>query len=1047
MADKAISITQGILALYDISEDVEPYISAATTATSKKRGRRKKAQLRNEYQGIVNKFLLDARSNFFEKIAEDSSILPNALETWCAFLNEVYLNHQVSSDYYEDDPLKIDRQTQDDIIDTILDFIGKVYSTDNKMGLSKFKNHYSEILSSYFTDTDISKNKYKKYKKQKNKNKKESNKKEDSPFELFYELLNLLDSDSKKGESGVNYIISRSVSLLLKKYIYANGTNSKKALNFEELIAVYCLYLHYIDTFRKTSLKLESDNTKAFKQVLDMFTSYCSKDSGYYKSKALDFFNTPNYSSWNDSDMSLFQPTISLFITYYLLSDKLILNKFCSAAGITCDSSLVNNSIDCRHMNNSQLRLFTDIYNAIEYEFKFFPRLKETIEQHPNEIIKIDKFSKDRDKKTACEKIALLIANIIESAEGVHIPIPLDIIENENIKNAGEEYVLNIVKEIEMRLLSACKENLFCKTFVDRGNIKAIKQYVLLNTKQSGNKYIIQNNLTAVYNRVIDLLESYVTSESYVTTWDYRIGQPPTVKDLVDDLSLLADYLLAQAMEKADTDNLSNAQRRESARLWCWEDIPYALKKNQRVFEMSGIIRKSIEKNGMVEFENQCYRLILAALGYVKNHTQVSLDYIDQFLDYYSEEATDQTQSHLEYHMDDASVYLCMLLLASPTRENVIREMCTSAKKSISPELRVKQEAYIFCLSLLLVQTQYHATSQERDNIFALYKSNIYHYQINAYRDLTSKDPSFAAYAKRTFEQSLICNEETGWKSEPPYYIYLMSLSAISLIGEKYYFEPYSDGMLKISFNVDMTIKQGPNKIFNAFLRMQHLTWSKLNGYQVKLEEECIGTLLKWVQEYFEKQLDAISDAEKKGIKYVPSSELFKMTYGFQTFLMALSNIERATPGAISNWIETTQNSLWICLIYSEYFQRKFNRFYNKDDMKKGNFWMQCGGYRYIASLNNNISLVRLENRYLELMYSVFSDALKLEQRLRTWRFYYMLLRMLNYSNFFAYDKYWRITNKKAELKIPKLPLDKFNTTFMQYDNMEKWMKDNDYLC
>ena len=56
-ADKAISITKGILALYDIPENVNPYISAATTDTSKKRGRRKKAQLRNEYKGIpLDKF-------------------------------------------------------------------------------------------------------------------------------------------------------------------------------------------------------------------------------------------------------------------------------------------------------------------------------------------------------------------------------------------------------------------------------------------------------------------------------------------------------------------------------------------------------------------------------------------------------------------------------------------------------------------------------------------------------------------------------------------------------------------------------------------------------------------------------------------------------------------------------------------------------------------------------------------------------------------------------------------------------------------------------
>ena len=221
-----------------------------------------------------------------------------------------------------------------------------------------------------------------------------------------------------------------------------------------------------------------------------------------------------------------------------------------------------------------------DIYNAIEYELKFFQKLKETMEKVPHRIIKIDELLQDQvaDIKTICERIALLIEDMIETAEGVRISIPLDIIENEYKKynnggNGGREYILNVAKEIERRLLSASKDNLFCKTFVDRGSLKAIRQYVLLNAKLSGTQYVIQNDLIAIYNRIVYLLETYVTSESYVAIWDFSKGQPPTVKDLVDELSLLADHLLMQAMKNARVGGFSNAQCRESARLWDWNDI------------------------------------------------------------------------------------------------------------------------------------------------------------------------------------------------------------------------------------------------------------------------------------------------------------------------------------------------------------------------------------------------------------------------------------------------------------------------------------------
>ena len=108
---------------------------------------------------------------------------------------------------------------------------------------------------------------------------------------------------------------------------------------------------------------------------------------------------------------------------------------------------------------------------------------------------------------------------------------------------------------------------------------------------------------------------------------------------------------------------------------------------------------------------------------------------------------------------------------------------------------------------------------------------------------------------------------------------------------------------------------------------------------------------------------------------------------------------------------------------------------------------MQCGGFRYIASLNIDISanefpIVFLNERTSHIVYPVFAEALKLEKNAQNWRFFYMLVRLLGCSDCFDYYK-----EIGKPIDIPKLdPSCTMDDIFMRYDNMAQWMESQHYV-
>ena len=267
------------------------------------------------------------------------------------------------------------------------------------------------------------------------------------------------------------------------------------------------------------------------------------------------------------------------------------------------------------------------------------------------------------------------------------------------------------------------------------------------------------------------------------------------------------------------------------------------------------------------------------------------------------------------------------------------------------------------------------------------------------------------------FGQSLLIDEKTQ-KAPPPYYIYLLATTQPELKSEK---------------NADtITVET----VFSSFLRYQYKTWIR-SCY--KIEEADLSPLLNKAKEILTAPFSKSSNMDHAQ-QQVSDADIMKITYGVQALLMALSNIERELSGTTLKWAGATKKTLLTCLFYSEYWQRKTNRYYNEQDMKANKLWMQCGGFRYLASIANSHSdpqdsaLPKIE--FGTDTADIFKDWLDLEASTGNRRFYFMLTRMLEYSNFYEYYE-------KTPITLHELSEDQVDTVFMQYDNMKEWMKNH----
>ena len=1018
-------------------------------------------RLKASYMERVKAKTKEIRERFLDNIIKDEKLCSEAIVFWCEFLEYELLK-------YKKNKLKshnIEKEKQIESSNDVLENIKKIYRSNGEES-SQLIEELRTRLTTY----------------------------------EGYESGNLY----------IKKLVTREFNHLLQYFVNIKISSKEEflatgKLSFSELIAVYCFYIHD-DEVTKNLARSDNENKehqyKRFESQVICCFDYWRVAKSRFSNKVGVVFGTKNYNP-SSPIMVNFKTNLFCIITYYLIEQPEEYKQFCEAANLTQNENL-DLTINYRKFVASQEQLFNTLMKELEHTFEIFVHLEKNISKNlpildditellndieskkkRDEIKKNDKDGRSKTKKnydqnkknnnkdieleTKFEKIACCVSDIIKKTEDIAIPVPVVVLkkvaEKENTLR-GAKYLLAVVSEIELQLLEACKKNLFCSTFVERKHVSSISKYILLNT-DFNNKYVIRNNLVAIYHNLYAVLDEHVRSGDF-TSWNFAEKHPPTARDLISELSIFANHILEKAMNDKNINSSNEKERRLRARLWKSEDMTDDILPNKKVFQKLNIIRISEENEGMYEFENQTYRLMLAAFGFLKKEIGVDtmpnqiknsvndivcgvFEHIKAFLRFYSQEIRDQTNNHLEYHLDDVAIYLSFILIASSYREALIKKIAQEVRRAIAPDSRVEQVAYILCLCLLLVQSEYNPTSEERRVIFDLYKSNIYHPQVLTYTELMHRDPFYAKYVEYEFNKSFDCNEENGYKVPPPYFIYLKAISAPSLPMEELLEE---NGKTVQRFQTSNLDKK---TLVDAFLRIQHLSWNP-NGAIVTFDTKSINTLLKTAKQMLEDMIRIEATINRGGeSKNVEANlEQFKkgmqLVYAFEAFLMACSNIERAAPGSTKNWEVKT---LFDCLLYAEYFQRKYNNAYLVDVNKTGEFWMQCGGYRYIASIADQLTpewvkakmdaTNNMENGkkkdYMNVMYPIFKQSLEKEAESGNWRFYYMLSRLLEYSQFFEYDAKVNSNNIIKIAKVSDTIID-VKTVFMRYDNMENWIEE-----
>ena len=75
------------------------------------------------------------------------------------------------------------------------------------------------------------------------------------------------------------------------------------------------------------------------------------------------------------------------------------------------------------------------------------------------------------------KRIGEQITSLLTASEGIVVPIAVEVLKRvSSPKLCGEPYVIRVVREIEGEIIKACEENLFCKTFLLKGDTEDLSE-------------------------------------------------------------------------------------------------------------------------------------------------------------------------------------------------------------------------------------------------------------------------------------------------------------------------------------------------------------------------------------------------------------------------------------------------------------------------------------------------------------------------------------------------------------------------------------------
>ena len=651
-------------------------------------------------------------------------------------------------------------------------------------------------------------------------------------------------------------------------------------------------------------------------------------------------------------------------------------SDFCSAARINADQHTIFSSrnIFANGFDSAQrdflLKIF-DCINAVPRDFLYIFETTQRIVNSPNReqkqymdersvkgktvfdymkssATKLESLCSGNDTEDALGSVTLLrrnAENIIRICEKHTVQIPEVMIENalkaaisHEIKEGGrkkedrkkneekpetiDRYFMNdILKNLEEKYNEAAESDFLCTQLLQRQDYATVRTLLF--------RFARYNDFTNECTVDIDLLEMrnellQEINDVLIVNAHYQRNLPGLITEGEYCLTF-ADRVFADAMDR----NLLDAND-----LPADDILPGILDK---LMEHTQLLYKNDPNKAddrTYRFRTDLNRLMLAGVGFARKYDGSS-EIVEKFIDVFDHSFCPKGNNHLRYSFEPFMLFGTVVIsyLSHTSRKKLIYGICETVYYSNSALERARQEASILLLNNTLLQKYIPLSYHERKTIFdCIFATNIYPKQLQAYSTL-KKTSFYSEYARKEFERFL------SGEVASPIFIYLAAAEAPALPDEK-----------QLSTRILFALKgeETLEDYFRICLRIQYLSWTKIKQ---SFEENTLADVID-LGHTVAKDIMEKDDVSKR-----------KFALGTQMLLVALSNLIRSErlPD------DFREDKIVPLMIRSEYLQRSMNTDYldylEKDTSEGTDFWLLCGGLRYIAATYKRRKTLSVQNR------------------------------------------------------------------------------------
>ncbi len=806
--------------------------------------------------------------------------------------------------------------------------------------------------------------------------------------------------------------------------------------DFEGYLQYHSAYISTASTSRfpaetgrlfEGSTNATGQNTKCTKKLLSIF-SFCYFEQKYRRIVRLRDDETA------ESDA-------------VCISDAKSLAAFCEAARIKLNiqSVFTDRNVFSEGFDLEQINFLYEIFNCINAVPRDFLYIFETTQRVVNEPNRKQEEHKDeRSKKIDSEQktvadymasisnkiknlckgadtdedkfktIAFLkrkAENIIRICEGNEVHVPDIMIYNalhaamehmtalmkkkaEKIKD-GEKtenpdcfFMNNILKDLEEKYNEAAERDFLCNQLLQRQDYASVRLLLFRFAHYTDftNECTLDIDLLEMRNELLQQINDILIENAH-----YQMT-PPNIIPSNEYCLTFADRVFSDAMSQ----NLLDANGLPEE-----DELRFILTNLAR---QTNIIYKNDprKEDQTYRFRIDLHRLMLAGIGFARKYDGTN-DITEKFIDVFDRHFSPKGNDHLSYYFEPFILFgtIALSYLSHESRKTLVGGLCQTVRQSRDAMSRPRQESCVLLLNNLLIQKYIPLSYHERKVIFdCIFATNMYPKQLQAY-DTLKAISFYAEYARKEFNRFL-----TG-EIASPIFIYIAASEAPSLPSEK---------ILSTRVTFELSGKETLEDYFNICLRIQNLTWLKPKHI---FNEETMLTVI------------ALGDRLNKDILEKDDISKRKFALGTQMLLMALANLVRSERLPA----EFAEDTIAPILIRSEYLQRKMNTDYlcylQDVNSEMPNFWLLCGGLRYIAAIHERKKKLSLRYRVhlTQEELTLFEKCLLNQTRERIPRFFMMDSRLID-----IYTDGFEKSEKLAQMD--GWGDDLTTDCFLRYDNM-----------